>query len=68
MSDWRCRRCRDGVYFDETSNRYVICDCPAGESKRRWLGMTPEQRRQDRRNSRRTKKRDKHQGQDPIPF
>jgi hypothetical protein len=67
MGDWSCRKCRgEGMYPGEDGRKRIVCDCPAGQSKRQWLNMTPEQRRQARKKRARSKKRE--QAQEPIPF
>lgn len=67
MSDWSCRQCRgDGMYWDDEKRCMIVCRCPSGEAKQRWLNMTPEQRREARKKRSRSKKR--KSDQEPIPF
>lgn len=66
MANWACRRCDgDGMYFDEQRKRYVICDCPSGHAKRKYLKQTPEERRAETKARRRREKREKKEG---APF
>ena len=68
MSNWTCRHCRgDGMYWAPERKKMVVCSCSTGASKRRWLGMTPAERREARRSQRRKKKRDRGKEQEPIP-
>lgn len=40
MSDWSCRECRGkGMTWNEERKVMVICDCPSGEAKRRYLDV-----------------------------
>jgi len=67
MPKWTCRKCHgDGMHWSDERQAMVICSCPAGESKREYLKMTPEERRKARRKRGREKKREKEQ--EPIPF
>jgi len=54
------------MHWSDERQAMVICSCPAGESKREYLKMTPEERRKARRKRGREKKREKEQ--EPIPF
>jgi len=63
MTEWTCRQCRGlGMYRDEERDKYVLCDCPAGDSKRRWLKKTPEERRHERKPDKKKRRDD-----EPVP-
>lgn len=65
MRNWTCHNCDgNGMRYDEDQKAMVLCDCPAGDAKRRWVDSTPEETA--RRRPGRAKKRDKVQ--EPIPF
>jgi len=67
MSDWSCRECHGkGMLWNEERQAMVLCDCPSGEAKRRYIESTSEGQSAARRKSGKGKKRD--QEQDPIPF
>lgn len=65
MADWSCRDCDEGMIWDEERNAMVLCRCPNGEAKRRYLEMSPEERRR-RANARGRKPKD--EPKDATPF
>lgn len=65
MNEWACRKCFGlGMVRDDEGKRWVLCDCPTGESKRRFLNKTPDERRREKRDAARKKKK---QDDEPIP-
>lgn len=56
------------MYQHPERNSVVLCSCPAGERKKRWLRMSEEEKRQEQRSRRRKKKKDEEKGQELIPF
>jgi hypothetical protein len=67
MADWTCRKCNgEGMYPSEDGSKRIVCDCPVGRSKRRYLNMTPEERRAAKKKRSGSKKR--KEDQEPIPF
>ena len=68
MGDWSCRTCHgDGMRWSEERHAFVVCSCPAGQSKRRWLEMTPEQQKTERRRRERSQRK-KRPEKEPLPF
>jgi len=66
MTDWACHKCIKGMIYDKERKLMVLCDCPKGEAKKRWLDSTPEERENERVERGRRKKRGK--AQERIPF
>ena len=65
MTDWTCRKCRDGLYPSPDGSGMIVCDCPVGQAKRRWLNQSPEERRAERKRRGREKKREERER---VPF
>ena len=56
MSNWTCRNCNgSGMRRSEERDAMVLCDCPRGESKRRFLKMSNAEKRKERRERKREK-------------
>jgi hypothetical protein len=53
MSDprWACQKCK-GEGMHRTERGFKICDCPTGQSKLRYLKMTEDEKRKERRERR----------------
>lgn len=63
-----CSKCHgEGMYQHPERNSMVLCSCPAGERKKRWLRMSEEEKRKERR-ERKAKKKTQAAFQEEIPF
>lgn len=70
--NWNCAKCNGKGMFP-TSTGVEICNCSHGDRKRRYLGLSEKERRQEFRDSRKRhidkKGNDKTpEGQEEIPF
>jgi hypothetical protein len=58
---WACQKCKgEGMYPAERG--YALCNCPAGQSKLRYLRMSEKEKRKERAKRKREKEAER------VPF